>query len=254
MVNYNPFGNDLALLRTSDLSILFQVKEGWYIEYKRQLPNARAIAKSISSFSNTYGGWLFYGIAEKSKDDAVAGVFPGIDQADIDPSLQCIRQAVSEYINPIPYFNIKVFQGPCEELDMLGDKAIICVQIPSSLAAPHVHRSGQIYRRVADSSEPCPENDRFFLDQLFRRGTELRNAYREWLDRDPDFSESEKNRPYLRLLLVTDLWGERGLSTNLNASDVRAIINQPKALVSGLPFDGTLAQTQQATTCSDARF
>jgi len=42
------------------LEILKEKYEGWYVEYKRQLPKNSAIAKSVTSFSNTYGGWLFY--------------------------------------------------------------------------------------------------------------------------------------------------------------------------------------------------
>ncbi len=237
MTVYNPFDNNLTSLQTSDLSVLRQVTEGWYIEYKRELPNASSVAKSISAFSNTHGGWLFYGIAEKSKEDAVAGVFSGIDCTQIDNSLQKIRQAVAAHINPPPHFNVKTLLGPCEDLGLGNDKAIICIQIPSSPTAPHVHRSGQIYRRVADGSEPRPENDRFILDQLFHRGVEFRNTYREWLDRDPDFSDSEKNRPYMRLLLVTDLWGAKGLESSLDAVNVRTIMNQSEIIVSGIPFD-----------------
>ncbi|MBL9070609.1 MAG: hypothetical protein JNM03_11550 [Sphingopyxis sp.] len=80
--------------------------------------------------------------------------------------------------------------------------------MPQSLSAPHVHRSGQIYRRVADGSEPRPENDRYLLDQLFRRGDELRREFAEWVDRDPEFSKSEENIPFLRLMMICDPWRE----------------------------------------------
>ncbi len=39
------------------------------MEYKRQEVNARSLAKSLSAFANTYGGWLFLGVEEQSKDN-----------------------------------------------------------------------------------------------------------------------------------------------------------------------------------------
>ena len=46
------------------------------MEYKSEAVPARALAKSLSAFANTYGGWLFVGVREESKDNAVAGSFP----------------------------------------------------------------------------------------------------------------------------------------------------------------------------------
>jgi predicted HTH transcriptional regulator len=78
MAEYSPFQKDFVQLDASDLTALRTVAEGWYVEYKREVPNASSIAKSVSAFANTYGGWLFYGIEEKSRDEPVAGAFPGI--------------------------------------------------------------------------------------------------------------------------------------------------------------------------------
>lgn len=179
MTAYSPFGKELKDLEAANLLALRQAAEGWYIEYKREVPNAASIAKSISAFANTYGGWVFYNVKEKSKEDAVAGAFPGVPRADVDASLQRIRQAVAGQVNPSPHFDMKVLWGPCAEIGLAADHAVICVQVAWSPAAPHVHKSGQIYRRVADGSEPRPEGDRFVLDQLFRRADDVRKQYRE---------------------------------------------------------------------------
>ncbi len=112
MVAYSPFDKDLKDLEAESLSILRQVSEGWYIEYKREVPNATSIAKSISAFANTYGGWLFFGVVERSKEDTVAGEFPGIAGVQIDASLQRIRQAAASHVNPAPHFDCKVLWGP----------------------------------------------------------------------------------------------------------------------------------------------
>lgn len=112
--DYNPFVKSFDEIHPSDLEILFSVAEGWYVEYKQE--DAGAVAKSVTAFANTYGGWLFFGIAEKSKDDAVAGAFPGIACEDADGVLQRIRQAVAAHAQPYPYFTVKALKGPVEAI------------------------------------------------------------------------------------------------------------------------------------------
>ncbi|MBL9070608.1 MAG: ATP-binding protein [Sphingopyxis sp.] len=91
-------------LTAADLERLRGTTEGWYVEYKREIPQASSIAKSISALANTYGGWLFLGIEELAKDNAVAGAFPGVPCANADAALQRIRQAVADHMNPAASF------------------------------------------------------------------------------------------------------------------------------------------------------
>lgn len=235
MKNYTPFDKDINELLCEDLDVLKQVPEGWYIEYKRDIPDVSAIAKSISAFANTYGGWLFFGIDEESKDNPVAGTFPGVD--DLDLALQRLRNAVAEQMNPSVYFETKVLKGPCSMIGLEENKSIVCVNIPQSFQTPHIHKKGLIYRRVADGSEPRSEADRFVLDQLSRRGDKLREIFKDWYDQDPEFSKEEKNRPYLRLMITPDLWGENSVRFDKSINEINKIFNQDTGVVSGLPFD-----------------
>ena len=190
---YSPFDKALQRLATADLAALREVSEGWYVEYKQELSNASSMAKSISAFGNTYGGWIFYGVSEKSKEEPVAGSFPGIARADVDVALQRMRQAVASHTMPSPHFETNVLWGPCRDIGLSDDRAVVCVRVPWSVSAPHIHKSGQIYRRVADGSEPRPENDRFVLDQLWQRSNDLRKKVSKWVARNPEFSEFEKS-------------------------------------------------------------
>ncbi len=236
-MSYSPFESEFKDLKSDDLIALRTANEGWYIEYKREISKASTIAKSVSSFANTYGGWIFYGVEEKSKEDAVAGVFRGIKREDVDAALQCMRQAVAGHVNPAPHFNTKVLWGPAANVGLAEDRAVICVQVPRSMTAPHVHKSGQIYRRIADGSEPKAESDRFVLDQLWKRSDDLRKSYKKWVKRKPEFSEAEEELPYVRLLLVPDRWGDRAAWTEAPIEEIRSIFGNTTGLVSTLPFD-----------------
>lgn len=237
MQRYSPFDKAIRDLQSSDLSILRNVHEGWYVEYKSQIVKASALAKSLSAFANTYGGWLFIGVQEQSGDNAVAGELPGIPEEDVDGTLQSLRHSAADHLNPTPFFETTVLRGPCDENGLAEGKAIIAVEIPRSHTAPHVHKDGRIYRRVADGSEPKPETDRFVLDQLWRRAEPLREMTRKWIERDPEFSQAEEEMPYVRLLLCVDPWRQRDPWLGASLSEIRRILKGGETSVPSVPFD-----------------
>ena len=206
MSAYSPFDKPITELQSADLETLKNVNEGWYVEYKSELVPASALAKALAAFANTYGGWLFLGVKEKSKADCVAGAFPGLANEDVDSALQSLRHSASDCLNPVPHFETKVLRGPCDAIGLAEDASVVVVEVPQSLTAPHVHKDGRVYRRVGDGSEPKPETDRFVLDQLWRRDKSVRKMTRKWIKRDPEFSKGEAEVPYIRILLCVDPW------------------------------------------------
>lgn len=237
MIPYNPFDTDIENLKASHLTALKTVNEGWYVEYKRTLPNAQSIAKSISALANTYGGWVFYGIAEESKQNSVAGEFPGIDASEVDGALQTIRQSVSGLMNPACHYEVSAVYGPSDELPLEAGRAVICITVPQSLEAPHVHKTGRIYRRVADGSEPVPEDDRFMIEKMFQRSTSTVKDFKKWLEKDPEFSELESKLPYLRIMMVPNLWQMPRAKFKLNVDIVKETLNETAGRKSAIPFD-----------------
>lgn len=245
--DYNPFGKDFDQLTSSDLSALLAVAEGWYVEYKREILNATAIAKSVTAFANTYGGWLFFGVAEKSKDEPVAGSFPGIANSEADGCLQKIRQAVAHQAQPSPFFRVKALSGPVEAIGLEEGRCVIAVQVPWGPEAPYVHKDGRIYRRVGDGSEPRAENDRFVLDQLFKRSDKIVKYHSEWVNRDLETSEREEDAAYARIFLISDFWQDHGPRPVVSLRRVREIMtsaeNGPH-----IPFDNVY-QTSGVFVC-----
>lgn len=236
MKNYSPFDSLLADLTPSELIRLKETSEGWYVEYKRGVVPSKELGKSISAFANTYGGWLFLGVDEESKSNPVAGSFPGIPEAEVDAAIQKLRKAAVDSINPTPFFDYKILRGPATEVGLPAGQAVICVHIPRSSKTPHVHKSGSIYRRVADSSEPRPETDRFMLDKLWQRGDEIKRQHEVWLESDPEFGELETGT-FLRVMLDPDPWRDKGFCIDVPEQQIRDLFRMPGDSVSGLPFD-----------------
>lgn len=221
---YSPFSKPINELQPADLEALKNVNEGWYVEYKSELVRANALAKALAAFANTYGGWLFLGVKEQSKDNCVAGEFPGLANEDVDSALQSLRHSASDCLNPVPYFETKVLRGPCDAIGLTEDASVIAVKIPQSLTTPHVHKDGRIYRRVGDGSEPKPETDRFVLDQLWRRDKSTRKIMRNWIRRDPEFSKGEAEAPYIRILLCVDPWCQRDPHLETPLPEIRNLL------------------------------
>lgn len=237
MEHYTPFNRGIAQLEASDLSVLRNVHEGWYVEYKRELVRPRALAKTVAAFANTYGGWLFLGIEERSSEANSARAFPGMDAESATQTTEWLRQSLAEYVTPVPYYQWTAVHGPCDEIDLAEGHSIIVVKVPQSATAPHVHKDGRIYIRVADSSEPRYVNDRFVLDQLEQRSNRLRSSIAEWIDSDPEFSKEETDHPYLRLMFSPDLWQKQLKVQGLRLTDLREALTGDPTREAILPLD-----------------
>lgn len=222
--NYSPFDKSFDDLRVSDLEVLEGVHEGWYVEYKSEMVNSSAMAKAISAFANTYGGWLFIGIREKSKDDNVAGEFMGLPSDEKDQIRQKIRSALAANVQPTPYYDIRFLDGPLKAIGLPKDKSILVIHTPSGSQAPHVHKDGRIYKRVSDSSEPKPETDPHLLSQIWKRREKSDAIIEGWIDDHPEFSEGESESPYLRVLLTPDDWGQSQVNLHADMNEVRTVL------------------------------
>ena len=244
-MHYNPFGEkDVSDLTHSDLDNLKSVQEGWYVEYKSEVSNPQIIAKSVSSFANTYGGWLFYGIEEKDSTNNIAGSYPGIRKDQLDGSLKSITDSIKSHLNPVPFYEIK-------SIEIDKDRDIICLYIPYSFQTPHIHSNGRIYRRVGDKSNPIHEDNRQQLGFLWDRKEEINNEILNWIGREPKKTIIESNQPYLRLLLDADLYKNKGKTWDLSPDDVLAVMNNKNNFIrinidSCYPFESGLIARQTA--------
>jgi len=239
-VSFNPFKSELSELSTSDLEVLKSVAEGWYIEYKREIVKSKNIAKSLAAFANHYGGWLIYGITATTDGSNLADSFPGIANSEVSTCLEKIRDAAKDCINPCPYYEYKVLSGPFDKIGLSYDRSVIVILVPSGSDAPYVHSDGRIYRRIADSSDPKPETDRFILDQLWQRRQQAHDRLKIFLNERPELSRSEEGTSFVHLFLSIDPLGVRGHRVNLTFDKFKELMaNPPKTI--GIPFDNFFA-------------
>jgi len=240
---FNPFGKDLKDLQPSDLAVLRDVSEGWYIEYKRQLLEVERIARSIGSFANQHGGWLFFGIKQSDDGRETAGSFDGIPCDQIQTARMACRNAVLTKLSPAPYFDLKFIEGPSEELGLPAGRGILALWIPQGMDPPYVHSSGIIYRRVADGSDPKPETDRHILEMLWRRSRDSKKRLAERFLRRPVRSKAESGATYIHAHILTDPLGDRGLRSRMAFDEFAGLMQRPPGAELNMPFENIFTAT-----------
>ena len=201
-MRYSPFDVDLQEISETHLAKLREVAEGWHVEYKSEVPKPKVIAKSLSSFANRHGGWLFFGILEDSTDSTAAS-YPGIPDAEVASAVQRIRDAAKDLLQPTVQFSHHTVKGAGVSLP--PGRSIVVVRIPEGASTPYVHNDGRIYVRTGNSSSPVPANDRTSIDLLHRKAEEKRALLYDLIDRRPVVSKGEaEETTYLHLVLGSD--------------------------------------------------
>ncbi len=174
----SPFHKSIDKLDEADLRRDLQdFVESWVVEYKGPLKWGQNsdIAKSIASFANTYGGWLFLGI-EADQDNR-----PKLEALDGVPwkegMSETIYQIAGAHLSPAPYLL-------CHPIKVGDDRAVVAVHVMESASPPHIHvRTGTIPVRKGNTTESVRLEDRAELNALYAKADLNRQHVQKLLDR-----------------------------------------------------------------------
>lgn len=156
------FSKSVSSLNFSDLQELLdgEACENIRLEFKQVAPIKSEMMKKISSFANTYGGWLIVGAAESERGKL--GSLPGVGE--ISNYKQTLIQWCFDSIGPP--IDIQVSEAiPVEDI---ADRFIYVIFVPESYLAPHFlnERKG-IYIRTDEYSQHF-EPKMATLDEILR--------------------------------------------------------------------------------------
>ncbi len=177
---YNPFDKPVEQIEEHDLRETLRGKaEAWMFEYKGpdKMDDKAGIAKSIASFANKYGGWLFIGInADTDTNEPDAENIPGIPLQ--DHLTESIYQICNSHLSPAPY-------AVCHAVPLANDNCVLVIYVPESADPPHVHmQTGSIPVRSGNVTDPIDRiEDRAQLDRLYDKAKENRNHVEKLLER-----------------------------------------------------------------------
>ena len=200
-MNYNPFNKDITELSKEDLDFLVEreIGEGWYIEYKRDVPKLKSgkldnnkIAKSISSFANTKGGWIFWGIESDDKNKPT--VITGFDISIYRNFEDQISQIINSNISPKPYYHFK-------KIILNENNVVLVIQVEESPTPPYITSQGVIYQRENNESKPI--KDRYVIEKLGEKTDNYYQSIEDFSNFDlPETKgQADWNQTYLELYL-----------------------------------------------------
>lgn len=156
----NFFTKSLSNIEFQDIVGLVTNKnrESVFLDYK-SCPNIKSIggdevAKDVSAFANSEGGWLIYGVKTDQSD-----IYPVEIEGLNDPhGLQDkIVQACSDptNLNPPIFVDPQILTGKYQG----SDRSVVVVKIDRSTNTPHfIKDSTNFYIRVADKARPMNGN------------------------------------------------------------------------------------------------
>jgi len=201
----DPFQKPLGDVDINDLARLSDFCEQLFVEYKgpSKWGQNRDIAKSIASFANAWGGWLFIGLdADEANCPRVGpGEITGIPLDGTTPE-ETLYQIASDHISPRPHFLVHLIR-------IAGTHFVAAVAVPESPDPPHVHiQSGTVPVRDGNRTEPLRLDDRSELDRLYQKAEANRASVAALLD---EHERGMRLTNYIRQMSHR-LWGRREAS------------------------------------------
>lgn len=138
--------------------------EGLRVEYKSSLTETvrRKVPAIISSFANSYGGVLIFGI--NTQQGVAVEPIEGYDIPDREELALSVQNLCIENINP------PVFPRTRQIASDVRGKAFLVVEVDESPEAPHaIENSRIVYVRTGDSQRPYDIGDIATIERLLSR-------------------------------------------------------------------------------------
>ncbi len=161
----NPFNKSIDDVDFNDLQNFIQqrIPESLTLDYKGDilqsgsLPRAREFGKDVSSFANTVGGWLIYGIATNEADEVLPiEENPIIGIENQNGLRENIENRILSVVSPKPFIRIKKIDLPDT------NRCCILIYVPQSYNHLHMvigHTENRFYKRHEFSSIPMNYHD-----------------------------------------------------------------------------------------------
>ena len=153
MVNIN--GREWAKLTYQDVQSVISeqdLEESFYFEFKDDRVSSKKIAEEVSAFSNTFGGYIFLGIADNKQIEGCTSW-----------NEQRIHTTIHDSISPTPSFDVKKFT--------IDSKTVYVIKIDEGAEPPYITNNGKIYERLSSGSFPIKDSSK--LSQIYSKKERL---------------------------------------------------------------------------------
>lgn len=209
-----------------------RIKENTQLDFKRDLPGN--LAKTLSSFANTFGGCVILGIEEN--DDGTAKLPPyWIDIKGLTEQIRSI--AIDAITPPLDVEEIQIFENPDDKT-----KCIAILKVLEGEGVYAINQNSDVYLRVHNISDKINKaeikadiNEIQFLQNKISNVVNLRNKFLE---------RSQKRLDKLFSTKTSKIINDTCLSTVIYPSSLKSEFLKPgdlmdyilKNIVSGYPY------------------
>jgi predicted HTH transcriptional regulator len=143
----SPFTAPLAALEFADVVAFCEqgLPESINLDYKVQMTAAEKLAKTVSSFANTFGGLIVLGVDE----DAASKPNPPFDGLPFEPKLEeRVWSILMEHVYPPVFPEVHV----CSPMN---DRTFVLIRVAQSTTTPHaIRHNTAVYLRTGNISKP----------------------------------------------------------------------------------------------------
>lgn len=149
-------GKEWNLLTKEDIqTAIDEVEESFFFEFKEDGVKSSKLVEEVSAFANTYGGYIFLGVAD---DKTIVGCKEWNEQR--------IFAVIHDSLSPVPSFDVKkcVYEN---------GNIIYVVRIDEGAEPPYITNKGLIYERISSSS--CVVKDSSRLTQMYIKRKDQEN-------------------------------------------------------------------------------
>lgn len=172
----------LEEITINDIKSLIENKvcENRNLEYKKELhidndKNKKEFLADISSFANSYGGDIIFGI-EEDNEEKIPCNMNGIEFENEDTLIRSVEELIRQSIQP------KILNIRCKVLDLQNGRCILIIRIPRSTIAPHRIIFKNSNRFFARNSMNKYEMDVTDLREAFNSGLSLERRIEEYTE------------------------------------------------------------------------
>lgn len=165
MININ--GKAWHELKDSDIQSVISspdIDESFFFEFKADDVSSRKLAKAISAFANTYGGYIFIGISDTK---GIEGCSTWTEQR--------IHTTVHDSLTPTPSFDVKKFT--------VSGAIILVIKVDEGDEPPYITSEGKIYERLSSGSFPISDSSRLSL--IYRKREMMLTKMEKAISIDP---------------------------------------------------------------------
>lgn len=198
-MKYQLFDVDIYDLELSHVKNLIEreIIEGWYVEYKSQIPikngkiDSIKVSKSISAFANTNGGWIFWGVeCSGNRPSSIKG----IDISNFSNFEDQVAQTINSNINPNPIYHFKSIQ-------LEDGKILFVIKVEESPIPPYITSQGAVFQR--ENNECKPIHDRYVLEKLNEKTMDYYQSIERFsrFDLPETLGQENSNQTFLELYL-----------------------------------------------------